>query len=444
MTAPTLQSGIDRAGSAVALLWKPGSDPWMPEVVEPEYAGWRAEQLAWHDRVALLNLSHHMSDTVIEGPDATRLLAAVSANDYESFELGRAKQFVPVTSRGLIVEDGILLREAEQRYTLSGVSAAQNWVQYHAQQGGYEVSFATDPESRVRGNATPRIYRFQVQGPGARELVERAFGGPLPETKFFHSQLVSLDGRTVRAFRHGMAGQAGFEFVGPWADQEYVHEALVRAGEPLGLVRVGSMAYPTASLESGWIPTVVPAIYTDPDLAGYREWVGLYSFEGQKPLHGSFYSEDIEDYYVSPYELGYGRLVSFNHEFIGREALEKSKEDIRRTKVTLVLDMDDVRKALGDDPGFVLSYARYRVERSGELLGMTYYAGYLEPVGTVLSLGIIDRAHAEPGTRVELVWGEHPGAGTAPDADLGHPRIRATVQPAPFDQHARTHYRRNG
>jgi hypothetical protein len=48
MSAPTLQSGIDRAGSAVSLLWKPGSAPWMPEIVEREYAGWRDEQTAWH------------------------------------------------------------------------------------------------------------------------------------------------------------------------------------------------------------------------------------------------------------------------------------------------------------------------------------------------------------------------------------------------------------
>jgi len=442
MSKPSLQSGIDGAGSAVNLLWKPGSEPWMPEIVEPEYAGWRAEQTAWHEGVALLNLSHHMSDTVIEGPDATRLLSEVSANNYEAFALGRAKQFVPVTSRGLLIEDGILLREQENRYTLSGVSAAQNWVKYHGEKGGYDVRFDTDPESRVRGNAEPKIFRYQIQGPGARELVERAFGKPLPETKFFHSQLVDLDGRPVRAFRHGMAGQAGFEFVGAWADADHVYDAFLRAGEPLGLVRVGSMAYPTASLESGWIPTVVPAIYTDPELAGYREWVGLYSFEGQKPLHGSYFSENIEDYYVSPYELGYGRLLSFKHDFIGREALERAREDVRRTKVTLVLDMADVRRALGEDPGFVLSYARCRVEAGGELLGMTYYAGFLEPVGTVLALGVVDSAHAEPGTRVEIVWGEHPGAGTAPDADLGFPRIGATVQPAPFDQHARTQYRR--
>ena len=42
-----------------------------------------------------------------------------------------------------------------------------------------------------------------------------------------------------------------------------------------------------------------------------------------------------------------------------------------------------------------------------------------------------------------MVWGEHPGRGTDPGADLGFPRIRATVRPSPFDRYARTEYRRN-
>ena len=47
------------------------------------------------------------------------------------------------------------------------------------------------------------------------------------------------------------------------------------------------------------------------------------------------------------------------------------------------------------------------------------------------------------GTEVSVVWGEHLGAGTSPDADLSFPHIRATVAPAPYDPHARTQYRRS-
>jgi len=443
MAIPSLQDGIDQTGSPVELLWKPAAAPWLPEVIEPEYAGWRREQEAWHSAVSISDLSHHMFDTFIEGPDATRLLAAVSANNYESFAVAQAKQFVPVTSDGNIVTDGILLREAEQKYTLSGIPAAQNWVKYHGEKGGYDVSFSTDPSSAFRGGGSPKLFRYQVQGPLARELVEKVFGGPLLPARFFHSVPVSLGGRNLRALRHNMAGQAGFEFIGDWQDAEAVKEALMSAGNPLGLVHVGAYAYASESVESGWIPSPVPGIYTGPDLLGYRRWLPLYGIEGQRPLNGSFFSENIEDYYCSPYELGYGKSISFNHDFIGRDALEKARDNIRRTKVTLVFEPADVRAVLGDDPGFYLTYARHRVEAGTALAGTTHQTATIGPAGTLLALTLIDRRYAAPGTEVTVVWGEHPGPGTDPGADLGFPRIRATVAPAPYDEHARKAYRRN-
>jgi len=36
-----------------------------------------------------------MFDTFLEGPDVTRLLAAVSANDYESFAVGQPNSSFP-------------------------------------------------------------------------------------------------------------------------------------------------------------------------------------------------------------------------------------------------------------------------------------------------------------------------------------------------------------
>ncbi|MFE2062758.1 aminomethyl transferase family protein [Streptomyces sp. NPDC059467] len=451
MTTPSLQDGIDKAGSPVDLLWKPGAEPWTPEVVEREFVGWRQEQAAWHEGVALLNLSHHMYDMWIEGPDATRVLADHGVNNFEKFAVGQAKQYVPVTRDGHIVTDGILAREGENSYLLSGIPAAQHWVQYHAEKAGYDVSFVTDPSSAFRpGGRAPKLFRYQIQGPRALDVVRSAFGGPLPETKFFHSTPVTLDGRAFRALRHGMAGQAGYEFIGPWEHGAYVHEAFLKAGEPLGLVQVGALAYTTPSVESGWIPSPVPGIYTDPELREYRRYLPLFGIEGQRPLSGSHFSRNIEDYYVSPYELGYGKTIHFGHDFQGRDALLKARDEAKdeelRKKVTLVLDPHDVHRVLGDgrDPGFVLSYARHRVESGeGDLVGVTMQIASVDPVGTVLAQTLIAPAHSAPGTAVSVVWGEHPGGGTAPDADLGFPRIRATVQPSPFDQHARTRYRRD-
>jgi vanillate/3-O-methylgallate O-demethylase len=444
MGAPSLQDGIDKAGSPMKLLWQQNPAPWNPEVVKPEYAGWRQEQAAWHEAASISDVSHHMFDTVVEGPDATRLLAEVSANNYENFAVGQAKQFVPVTASGEIVTDGILLRIAAQKYMLTGIPAAQNWVKYHGEKGGYDVAFATDPSSAYRGGADPWQFRYQVQGPRARDLVETVFGGPLPPAKFFHTVPVALGGMSFSALRHNMAGQDGYEFIGPWEHAAAVKDALMSAGEEFGLVHVGALAYASASVESGWIPSPIPAIYTDPALADYRAWLPLFGIEGKRPLNGSFFSEDIADYYVSPYDLGYGKSISFNHDFIGREALQKAREFHRRTKVTLVLDPADVRQVLGVDPGYYLTYARHRVEApDGALVGLTHQTATLDTAGTILALTLIDSDHATPGTPVEVVWGEHPGPGTDPEADLGFPRIRATVAPAPYDAHARTEYRRH-
>ncbi len=439
----SLQDAIDQAGSAVKLLWKPHAPPFKVPFIKPEYAGWREEQAAWSQGVALSDLSHHMSDLFVDGPDATRVLAAVSANDYQCFAVGQAKQFVPVAADGHIISDGILMRDGPGRYVLSGVPPAQSWVLYQARQGGYDVSLSIDPDSALRGSGDPVLFRYQIQGPRAPELIERAFGGSLPKIRFFHSASVSLAGRALLAFRHGMAGQTGYELIGPWQHGSAVKDALMSAGKPVGLVQVGGLAYATNGIESGWIPTPTPAIYTAPELEGYRRFLSAHSYEGLKPLHGSFFSESIEDYYVSPYELGYGKSIAFKHEFIGRAALERSKDKTRRTKVTLVFDADEVRDVFGANPGYLLSYGRYRVEADAELAGMAFYSAWIDPLGTILSLALVDRRWATAGTKVTVVWGEHPGSRASGDVDSGFARLHATVQPAPYNEFARTQYRKN-
>ncbi len=442
-SAPTsLQDAIDRAGSPIRVLWRPGSPPWQPPVLPAEFVGWREEQGAAMRTVALSDLSYHMRDLFIAGSDAVRLLSEHSANNYETFDVGQAKQFIPVTERGRLVTDGILLRTGTDSFTLTGVDAAQNWIIYHAELGGFNVEFRDDPEKTFhRGD--PVLCRYQVQGPLALELVDKVFGGRVSVPKFFHSTEVEWNGRRYRALRHGMAGQPGYEFIGDYADGESLKQALIAAGAEFGLVQIGARAYSTNGIESGWIPTPTPAIYSDPELDGYRRWLGFNTYEGQVPLQGTFFSEDVDDYYVSPWELGYGRSISFGHDFLGREALERARDHDRRGRVTVVIEPEEARRVAGDDPQFFLSYARYRIEAAGRLVGMTFYTGYIDPAGTILALSLVDSDVAAPGTEVELVFGSHPGPGSDPDGDFGYQRLRATIQPSPYGEFARDSYRRN-
>src|SRR5690606_7645058 len=97
----------------------------------------------------------------------------------------------------------------------------------------------------------------------------------------------------------------------------------------------------------GWIPSPLPAVYTGDALKAYREWLPANSYEATGSLGGSFVSPRIEDYYLTPYELGYGSFVKFDHDFIGREALEKrAKQGNHRRKVTFEWNGEDLGRIL--------------------------------------------------------------------------------------------------
>ncbi|NIP41259.1 MAG: aminomethyl transferase family protein, partial [candidate division Zixibacteria bacterium] len=100
------------------------------------------------------------------------------------------------------------------------------------------------------------------------------------------------------------------EIWGPHEEGNEIKAALLQAGEEFGLKQVGSRAYSTVSIESGWIPSPTPAIYSGEKMRPYREWLRADGFEANASLGGSYYSDDIRDYYQTPWDLGYGRHIA--------------------------------------------------------------------------------------------------------------------------------------
>ena len=113
-------------------------------------------------------------------------------------------------------------------------------------------------------------------------MIEKLNGGPLPEIKFFHMATMKIAGRTVRTLRHGMAGAPGLEIWGPYAEREEIRAAIVAAGKEFGLKEVGARAYATNTLESGWIPSPLPAVYTGEKMKKYREWLPANELRGDR------------------------------------------------------------------------------------------------------------------------------------------------------------------
>jgi len=450
LSTESLEQAIQRVGNPVELLRNATALPYSFPIT-PEFSNWRSEQRAWRDSCALLDQSHHMAELFVSGPGAHQLFSDLGVNNFTNFKPGMAKQLVAVNEDGFIIGDGILFYLGPDSLELVGAQPAMlDWVHYNLGAGGYDASAERLENSHER-EGPPRFYRYELQGPTAPAIMEAVCGTSLPDLKFFRMAEIVIAGHPARALRHGIAGQAGFEIFGPWKDGEAVLAELLRAGGEFGLVRAGAKAYSTANLESGWIPRPVPAIFTGEAMKPFREWCRA-SRVGS--IGGSLYSTEISDYYVTPYDIGYGRLVAFDHAFVGRAALERLADVPRRTKVTLVWDPDDVSSAMGsilgdDRPAkyIDLPKARYALYQSdavmadGALVGISTDCGYVHNDRAMISLASIDLAFSEPGTVVSVLWGEEPNSSKPQVEEHRQVAIRATVAPVPYAAYAREAYR---
>jgi len=456
MSQQNLEQLLQTVSSPAELLRNSQIGAYVYPVVPTEFTNWRDEQRAWRETCILFDQTHHMVDTYIEGPDAIKLVSDTAINSFKDFPLNRAKQYVPCSHDGHIIEDGILFHLTENKLIFVGRAPCANWIEYHADTGGYDVSVVKDDRSpgNPKGNAVTRInYRYQIQGPNAKPLIDKLNGGPIPEIKFFNMDVINIGGRQVSALRHGMAGAPGLEIWGPYEEREEIREAIIEAGKEFGLRQVGNRAYATNTLESGWIPSPLPAVYTGEKMKAYREWLPAAGYEGTGSLGGSLQSDNIEDYYVTPFEMGYGPFIKYDHDFIGREALEKMDMASQRRKVTYAWNSADVIKAFSSlfeegDPYkyFDLPLSNYasasydKVLSGGKIAGISMFSGYSYNERSMLSLGIVD-PDIELGSEVKLVWGEE-GGGSQKTTVERHRQIemRAIVSPVPYSKVAREEY----
>jgi vanillate/3-O-methylgallate O-demethylase len=456
MTAKNLEQKLQASGSIVQMLRNSKIGAYVYPVVPPEFTNWRDEQRAWRETAVLFDQSHHMAELKVEGRDAEKLLSHLAINSFRNYTPGKAKHFVPCTPEGYVVGDVIMFRESETEFNLVGRAPSVSWVQYHAQTGGYDATLTEDPRSPSRPTTKPvvrRHYRFQVQGPNAPQVLERLNGGPVPDVKFFNMDYITVAGRKVRALRHGMAGVPGLELYGPYADYDLIRDAIMEAGGDLGLHAVGSRAYATNTLESGWIPSPLPAIYTGQSTKGYREWLSDQSYEATGTIGGSYVSDKVEDYYLSPWDLGYGIYVKFDHDFIGREALEKMADKPHRRKVTFEWNPEDVVAAYAtmfeggqnakymDWPLSNYASSNYdKVMKADKMVGLSMFSGYSYNERRMLSLGTVDQDIKE-GDVLTLVWGEPEGGTEKTTVEPSRQvEIRVKVSPVPYSRDARESY----
>jgi vanillate/3-O-methylgallate O-demethylase len=262
-----------------------------------------------------------------------KLFSDVSVNSFAKFAVGQAKHVIHCNEDGKVIHEGILSRLGEDEFMLFGRGGF--WVGYKLRHGRYDAVSEVDD-----------WFNFQVSGPNAVHVVEKAAGESVRGIAFMHSGKIRIAGREVWALRQGMAGELGYELQGPAAHAREVYDAVVAAGREFGIRRLGGRAVFINHLEACF-PTIVtdylPAIFGD-DMAEY-----FAEFKAAMPAHaitfnvaGSFEADDVSAWYRSPVELGWAKNIKFDHDFIGRAALVAEVAHPRRVMRTLLWNAEDV------------------------------------------------------------------------------------------------------
>lgn len=400
----------------------------------PEYTSWQDEQMSWKTTCYVGDWSF-LQDLEVRGPRALDLFRNSCVNSFEKFAIGQAKHAIQCNDDGKVIGEGVLMRIADEVFRIQGNPV--RWTHFLAVKGSYDVNLELLD-----------TFQLQVSGPAALALCEKLTGETLTDIKFMHFRAIEIAGRPAFALRQGMAGEIGFEFHGNATDKDDILRQILTVGEEFGIRRLGSRTAMINHLEAAF-PT---GRWTYLNAAQAHDEEAYVSFQQvhyprsiARTVRGSFEATTVEDYTYSPYELGWGKSVKFDHEFIGRDALEKeSKAGPARTRVTLEFCSDDVIQIYASlfkdgTPYDILEIPHPQrwvmwadaVIKDGEVCGISATPGYSFFFRKVISLAFIRTDLSAPGTEVEILWGS-PGTPQM--------KVRATVASAPY----KTDNRRSG
>jgi glycine cleavage system aminomethyltransferase T len=389
-----------------------------------EFNGWKQESLSWKTGCSLHAGLSGPSQTTFSGPQAAEFLSGLCINGFDGFRVGGTKHAIMLTDEGLVACHALMHRDAEDRFRMF---AAPPWAIYQAVKSPLDVQFSVD-----------EIYLLQVAGPTSLQTLEQASGETLRDIGFLDYRATTIDETTTEICRIGMSGTLAYELRGPIADGPQVYDAVVRAGADFGLERIGWRTYMVNHVEGGFPQltwTFMFAAYEDPGYAGFV----AANDDDLLIVSGSVDPADMRARYRTPVELDWHRAARFDHDFLGRAALEAEVADPKRTIVTLRWNAEDVIDIYASlfrdgDTFTTLELPLQFLHRGahahadhvlldGRPVGVSSGTIYSHWFREVISHATIDLDAAAEGTEVIVRWGDHGG----PIKD-----VRATVARYPY------------
>jgi aminomethyltransferase len=206
-----------------------------------EYSGILAEHEAVRTRAGLFDVSH-MGEIEIRGPEALALVQWVTCNDAAKLIVGQAQYSGLMTARGTFVDDLLVHKMSDTHYLLC-VNAGN-------QDADFAHVVANNRFNAEVENAGPRYSQIAVQGPRAKEILQRLTSVALDPIRYYHFLYGTVHGVHCLIARTGYTGEDGFEIYFDPKFSVKLWNDLLDAGSSFGIVPCGLGARNTLRLES--------------------------------------------------------------------------------------------------------------------------------------------------------------------------------------------------
>ncbi|MFQ5552600.1 MAG: glycine cleavage system aminomethyltransferase GcvT [Thermoplasmata archaeon] len=330
------------------------------------FSGIRAEHLAVRSHVGFFDVSH-MGKIQLTGPEVAGELQTLVPSRLPVRKGGCRYTFL-LDDQGRILDDVILCRLSETSYLCVCNAGPRERV----------VAWFRE---RIRGSAvedhTLDLVCLALQGPDAEAPLQRLSSSALGDLRFFRGTLTSVpegapveiggwaslsdflafgparDPRAYYVTRTGYTGEDGFEIYAPNPLGVALWRTLV---EDYGAIPAGLGARDTLRLEKGYL------------LSGQ-------DFDGSQ----------------TPFGVGYERLVHWDHDFVGREALRAQKGETGYPRLQGIR----LRERGVPRPGYIVWQKDRRV---GTLTSAT-----LSPtLGVGIGIGYLEDGARTPGQPLEV------------------------------------------